>query len=187
METQRKLDEAQFFLFNLKEVHINPEFDYFLSAFLSSARSVLWIMRFEYGGVYGWEKWFVGLSASETEDFLLKTMTNLRNENLKVRPIRTNFAMEFSISPRFVDDERLSIMDTMAGKSGTLKFYQDIEDVPEEEIKQVLPAKLVSSGRSVVDFPEQPIIGLCEKYCSFLEKVVFECRATFGPKRSTKS
>ena len=35
-----------------------PHVDYFLSAFVSAARSVTWVMRSEYGKNADWVEWF---------------------------------------------------------------------------------------------------------------------------------
>ena len=52
--TKHKLEEAKFFLEQLRANYGKlKKFDYFLSAFISSARSVTWVMRNEYSSVPG--------------------------------------------------------------------------------------------------------------------------------------
>jgi hypothetical protein len=44
-----KLEEARFFLAHLEKHwrHV-PQYEFYLSAFISAARSVTWVMRYEY-------------------------------------------------------------------------------------------------------------------------------------------
>ncbi len=57
--TQFKLDEARFFLDHLAPNYGKErKFDFFLSAFISAARSVTWVMKAEYADVEGWAAWF---------------------------------------------------------------------------------------------------------------------------------
>lgn len=46
--TRSKFDEAQFFLERMKESRGTEEFQYYLSAFLSAARAVTWVLDKEY-------------------------------------------------------------------------------------------------------------------------------------------
>ena len=55
--TKLKLKEALFFLQKMEtHVDIEPDFDFYLNAFVSSSRSVKWIMNKEYSKVEGWEE-----------------------------------------------------------------------------------------------------------------------------------
>jgi hypothetical protein len=68
--TRIKYHEAEFFLAKLdssyyedvrrmfKKSRKPPVFHYYLSAFLSAARSITWIMRSEYRLISGWEEWY---------------------------------------------------------------------------------------------------------------------------------
>jgi hypothetical protein len=58
--TKLKVNEAKFFLEKMKEsFQKQPDFDYYLSAFISSSRSVLWVMRCEFSKIHGWEEWII--------------------------------------------------------------------------------------------------------------------------------
>ncbi|MBC7108976.1 MAG: hypothetical protein H5T41_09395 [Methanomassiliicoccales archaeon] len=57
--TRFKLNEAKYFLEQMKEhADSTEEFAYNLSAFLSAARSVTWIMQNEFKNVPGFEEWY---------------------------------------------------------------------------------------------------------------------------------
>jgi hypothetical protein len=82
--TNHKLGEAKFFLDQLTPNYGKlKKFDYFLSAFISSARSVLWVMRNEYDAVPGWEAWFDARKPNTEEEALLKARTKFELEQKK--------------------------------------------------------------------------------------------------------
>jgi len=64
--TRQKLEEAAFFLAKVKEHYFDVldeeeqarPFLYYLSAFVSAARSVTWVMRSEYSALEGWATWY---------------------------------------------------------------------------------------------------------------------------------
>lgn len=77
--TRRKLEEAKFFLDQLRPNYgKEKKFDFYLSAFISAARSITWVMGAEYGDVPGYKDWFDGLQPSEEEERLLKGTNTLR-------------------------------------------------------------------------------------------------------------
>lgn len=87
--TQRKLREAQFFLGHLvneaqKAVRNEPEaFGFYLSAFLSAARSVTFALQYEEKSKY--DEWFPGWSEnlSAEDQNLLKFLNDQRNYEQK--------------------------------------------------------------------------------------------------------
>lgn len=97
--TRHKLDEAQFFLRKVEENYYHdlpsvvlgrepPEFGYYLSAFLSAARSITWVMRSEFRALEGWEAWFKSKEPGDAEKQLLKVFNELRVRTEKVGPVR---------------------------------------------------------------------------------------------------
>lgn len=79
--TERKLDEAQYFL---KMLNVeDPYFDYILSAYLNAARSITWIMRHEFHNIEGWEKWFKSQMINKEQKSLLNTINDLRIASTK--------------------------------------------------------------------------------------------------------
>jgi hypothetical protein len=95
--TSRKLEEAAFFLGRLAENYGKlKRFDFYLSAFISSARSVLWVMRNEYCGVDGWEDWYQARQPSDEERALLRGTNNLRVRLEKIAPLETLSGITFN-------------------------------------------------------------------------------------------
>jgi len=72
-KTEYKLEEARYFLAHLEKHwrHL-PQVDFYLSAFVSAARSVTWVMKAEFVHVHGWEQWYETKKPSSTIRELLK-------------------------------------------------------------------------------------------------------------------
>ena len=100
-QTKKKLREAQFFhghLIRESERFIRPEpeaFDFYLSAFLSAARSITFALQAEEKKKY--DGWFSSWRASLTqeEQNLLRFMKDQRNAELKTLGAETVTSVEF--------------------------------------------------------------------------------------------
>ena len=80
-KTQKKLDEAKYFL---DQLNVNdPYFDYILSAFLNAARCTLWVMRHEFGKIPNWKEWFDAVEATAEEHALLAQTNQMRIDSAK--------------------------------------------------------------------------------------------------------
>ena len=94
--TQDKLAEARFFLGQLRAEAARvvrpdpPAFGHYLSAFISAARSVPWVLQNEAKEKYGaWKpKWEAGLTNEERE--LLKFTNERRLDEVKRKGVATN-------------------------------------------------------------------------------------------------
>jgi len=75
---RHKHDEADFFLKKMRDAEGN-EFEYYLSAFLTSARTTTLALQSEYKGNYGFEDWYSKKQKEMKEDPLFDFMKNLRN------------------------------------------------------------------------------------------------------------
>lgn len=83
-ETRKKREEARFFFHALERcVHTTPDFDYYLSAFISAARSVLCVMRSEYESNSNWRVWYDSNNPSPAELAILKGTNALRVRAVK--------------------------------------------------------------------------------------------------------
>ncbi|SRR6266496_3275265 len=93
--TRYKLAEARFFLTQVEEHYYDelrrgpndPTCGFYLSAFVSAARAVAWIMRSEYGAVPGWEEWWQAQTPNEAEAQLMALFSGLRNRSQKFAPL----------------------------------------------------------------------------------------------------
>ncbi|MBU8908481.1 hypothetical protein [Desertibacillus haloalkaliphilus] len=181
-----KLNEADFFLNKLKEhKNIFPEFDYFLNAFVSSARAVLWIMNSEYDSNNNWRNWYENKSTSESEDILLRGITNMRNRSLKQAPLKTK---KYSIIHS--DSETVDVYSEMKiflEKNGKDKKYNlEIKEVDNIENQIVRNEKeltihgILNIYDTVEEFKDSNVIDKCEEYFLWLKSLVEECTSLFN-------
>lgn len=89
-ESRKKLNEALFHLKKLKVSQNNTieEFEIYLNAFLSSARSVTWILNNECSKSECLKNKYEQTSFQKSDKELLDLMTKLRNKSLKIEPIQ---------------------------------------------------------------------------------------------------
>lgn len=189
--TLHKLEEAAFFLGHLKPNYgKEKKFDFFLSAFLSAARAVTWIMGAEYARVDGYKAWYDALKVDATEEELLKGTGDARNRLLKSEPLRT--LQEVMLEgvrlkeedTSFIDDEAEKLMKRIAqeglkvsigGSSGKYTVTATLDGKP-----VTLYVRRASFDRKLKEFPDQHILDVCTRYHDWLAKLVGECEAKFG-------
>ena len=184
--TQHKLEEANFFRAFLKPNYgKEKKFDFYLSAFISAARSVTLIMRAEFEKVPGWEAWFEAEQAKADEP-LKKGTTDARNRLLKYEPLRTFgdpiFMDPYTANGDAVDADsfmarivREHLPTNMGGTTG--KFF--IEAVVDDRTVRVY-FRQVMLHRELKEFPGEHILSVCNRYYEWLAKIVGECEAKFG-------
>ena len=171
--TRDKFSEAAFFHSKFVE-HITlqpplkPEVGFYLNAFVTSARSVLWIMRWEYSQVPGWESWFKGgeQGLSDEEKSLLQRFTALRNQSQKRKQIAPELLP--MLVANLVPVSSLPVNpfgDSLPPGPGT---WYTMSYSP--------PAGVI--WLTVVQ--QQEIRASCEHYLGFLGRVVGECENQFG-------
>lgn len=103
--TRQKLDEARFFLRLCEDNRHLHEFNYYLSACVSAARAVTWIMRAEYVRVDGWEAWYKARTPSKAEERLLRQMGDIRTRSQKSAPLDARAALQVNIPPELLTEE----------------------------------------------------------------------------------
>lgn len=189
-DTQHKLEEAAFFLGHLKPNYgKEKKFDFYLSAFISAARSVPLIMRAQYSRVEGWETWYAAEQAKADEP-LKKGTTLARNRSLKSEPLRT--LDEISLQgvhlkkddTSFYDDKAEKLMRrivdeglpvTIGGSSTKYTIKAVIDQKP-----VTLYIRQAGIARSLKEFPGEHILDVCSRYYDWLAKLVADCEAKFG-------
>lgn len=186
--TQYKLEEARFFLSLFKDNWRNvPDVDYFLSAFVSAARSVTWVMRYEFSHNVGWDEWFRAQRPSPQIAALLKKMTDVRNRSIKTTPIKTRTSANLSIPPQECTPEVLEYLHRVPRPSFRLEpidstntnFYILVDG------KRIAKAVLKSAEHSLPEFNGQDSYAVCKDYLDALEALVMECHKRFKVRQGT--
>lgn len=169
--TRRKFEEAQYFLSKCQELARRPnapfvpEVLFYLSALISAARSVLWVMRHEYNEVPGWEQWFQSRNNDSTGEALFKRFTGLRNETVKTGTLQPHFVP--LILPTLSKDPSLPPKPTFAvlrvGTSGDRPLIVEGADL-----------------EWVIDLDGREVLFSAAQYVSLLSEIVGECEARFS-------
>lgn len=180
--TQFRLDESKFFLERMKENKEKlPEFEYYLSAYTSSARSILWIMKSEYNKINEWEKWYDEKVVSDEQKKLLDGIVKMRNRSLKQRPLKLRQYITVGDDKNFCDF--VEVMRKYNGKKVKIKIehknsggkFDLIEKEGETNVSGILRVM-----KTVEEFKNKDIIDVCEEYDVWLTGIVSECIEMFG-------
>ena len=183
--TRQRLEEARFFLGELEShYHDLSTFRHFLNAFITSARSVSWIMRAEYNDVRGWEDWYESKKPSPEEVALMTRTTEARNRSQKQSPLKPVFQLTVIVDADKLPKDLEGLKKEMIGK----KFLLDVKGVSEDMSQEVL---IIGDENEFVgdveryfakldEFQDEDVLEVCKSYFSFLERMVDESEQLFA-------
>lgn len=185
INTEFKLNEAKFFLNKLEENYSKyPDFDYYLNAFINSARSVLWIMKKEFNKIDEWLKWHDSYEVKKEEDEFLKKINDLRVQSVKIAPLTTSEQINLEIIEDTITDEVKNFFKKADGKKVDVTLSTENEESSEELINDqngvTFKVKVKDGYLFVNEFPDGDILEVCKTYFSWLQKIVKECVKLFG-------
>jgi hypothetical protein len=183
--TRQRLDEARFFLGEL-ESHYDDiiTFRHFLNAFISSARSVSWIMKAEYNDINGWEDWYQSKKPTRKDQALMKQATEARNRSQKQSPLKPVYQLTVIVDADILTKDLEELKKEMIGK----KFLLDVKGVSEDMSQKVV---VIGDENQFVgdveryfvkldDFLDEDVLKVCKSYFLFLERMVDECEQLFA-------
>ncbi len=183
--TRDKLNEAIFCL-NLMKAIVDglnatteqgrDEFRYALNLFLSSARSVTWIMKAEFDKVPGFENWYAGEEAQMRNDETMKFLLNQRNISLKQQPIQPHGNTKATFTEHLTVSDSWSVIVTYA--DGTQEKFETQPEPP--PLPKPTEVKIEQSWY-FSDLPEgnNEVVTICEEHIMKLEQLVNECEQKF--------
>ena len=174
--TERKLDEAQYFL---KMLNVeDPYFDYILSAYLNAARSITWIMRHEFHNIEGWEEWFKSQMINKEQKSLLNTINDLRIASTKQNGVKTDY---YLLEKLLIDEKDYSKVKEILDEDGLYKFTlvaaDEINIEEQNENKTIIGCTVINENDSSNSRNE--LYNLCKDYYEFLEIQVNNCIKRF--------
>lgn len=184
--TRRKLDEAKFFLQLADESRHIPNFNFYLSACVSAARSVTWIMRSEYSRSEGWQHWFVTKEPTPKEQELLRKVNQVRIRSEKQRPLEANVMLEVNIPPERVTEELKARMQTWPVGTRVSLALVGISEQGELTLPEGYPEDAIVGTTGgfelrLAEFPGEDIIGALRRYIALLDELVGECEQLHAP------
>lgn len=180
--TRTKLDEAKFFLTHVESNRFNPtDLGYYVSAFISSARSVLWVMRHEFAHTDGWLGWYSSKAPSPEESHFLENLNTLRVRAVKKETPSFDYKVEFKIPPGGLSEEGKEWLLSRSEEQLVITVFTEDEQPPplkphpgitfEGRVENVYP--------SVSKFADDDIVKIGERYISWLSGLVDECESRF--------
>ncbi|CAN5815792.1 hypothetical protein BH11GEM1_BH11GEM1_29590 [soil metagenome] len=181
--TQAKYREAEFFLGKLDGAYYEdvrrmfkrskkpPVSQYYLSAFLSAARSVTWIMRSEYGKLAGWDEWYRGQKADENAH-LLALFNQLRIQSEKIEPVVPSRAVriEGDGGPPVVRDPRMP-------RFNMTMTWAD----PDSDGVPIMSGEVIEWKWTIDELDGDDLVATCRRYLGLLSVLVADCKASFPP------
>ncbi len=176
--TRQKLDEAAYFLQRVQEHYFDALEDngrpliYYVSAFVSAARSVTWIMKSEYGGLDGWKAWYDARKPTAEDQALLRKFTDVRNRSQKADPLRVGIRVYAS-----PEGERPS---DIPANPKLQRYWITIREIdPPSGNPRSMEAVLDSIECSLPELGEEDLLRACNRYFELLNRLVHECEARF--------
>jgi len=178
--TRHKLNETWFFLTKLDEHYFDhiqsviqgdvspPAFAYYLSAFVSAARSVTWVMRHEYSRAPGWEDWFQNQKVTDQHRVLLKLFNDLRVRSEKREPLPLGHSV------RFVGDPDAPEPDLRLPR---FRITISTADGGREEVIQ--SGEVAAFFWTLDEFEGEDLLPACREYVNLLASLVQDCEERF--------
>jgi hypothetical protein len=173
MHEQEKVNEAKYFYSRmLSEIDNRENFLFNLSAFLSSARSVLQYALKEARTRSGGQQWYDGhINASPTLSFF----KDKRDINIHTQPIDIRQNINIEITDRLYISDSVSIRVT--DKDGKVVSEHTSEPAPPPPREADIPPK-VSNQFTFPDWPgPEDVPGLCRLYLDELVRIVADGQA----------
>lgn len=180
--TQYKLEEAKFFLLLLEQNWRHfPHVDYFLSAFVSAARSVTWVMRSEYGSRPGWEDWYKNKKPKNELREVLKRMNDLRVRATKTIPVKTRTTATVTIPRDQITPELQHFFS--GGAKGQIRLEPTNPTNTEALVmigdRVLAKARLDHAIHELPEFPGRDAKDVCREYLNDLESLCNECDSRY--------
>ena len=166
--TRHKAKEAEFHLLQSKEHYQeDDEFSYFLSAFLSAARSITFYMQKQYGKHSGFPKWYCEEQTRMVADADLKYLNEARVEDVHQKPVHTGATRAVSFS-----------IDAILVKEGEEYSFDTEPVIPEKAVE----SRNVTLRRYFVGREDVEVLEFCSLQLSKLISLLDRCEAKFSNK-----
>ena len=185
MDTSQKYNEAEYFLEMMKDNDENRQrFEYNLSAFLSAARSVTFVLQKESSKNPEFDEWYCKKQMQMKRDKLFKFLKKKRDSGIHKKIIKPRAEISTTIPP-VTGATSISVETIVRKADGTIKDYEYSESpvkskiTPKQDNTEITEYKWFFS-----DCPNEyrtvDVITLCEKYLNDLKLIVEEAESKFG-------
>jgi len=184
-KSREKFNEAKYFYEQMKskfKERKTEEFKHCINAFLSSTRSVTFVLQKEFKKYKGFDEWYELQIEKKFKDEKIKKFVTLRNISLKEEPInpRYIFGVLFEKGIKMGPNDEFTI-ETDAS-SYVRHHYKPGKATEKKLIEENINSMKKPNIFFSCEFKEIPKINLfniCEKYLSILIDLVTECEKKF--------
>ena len=184
--TELKFKEATFFLNQLKLIDKKciEEFDFYLNAFITSARSVTWIMKAEFSKKPDFIKWYDSYEVRKNHNKYLKIFNDFRVQTTKIKPVKTVSRVVLTF-PEMGNERAIEKFEKLQksnlGIKYTAEFYSSNERgdrLQNEKDIHLTRVKFADIHQAIPGYRKN-IIGMCNDYRLILKRLVEECVKKF--------
>ncbi len=184
-KSRAKLNEAKYFYEQMEskfKERKNEEFKHCINAFLSSARSVTFVIQKEFRKYKGFDEWYELQKEKKFNDEKLIKFVTLRNISLKEEPInpRYVFGVLFEKGIKVGPEDEFTI-ETDAS-SYVRHRYKPGKLTPKKVIEENinnLDKPNIFLNCEFQEIPGVNLFDICKKYLSVLIDLVTECEEKF--------
>lgn len=165
--TRDKLNEAKYFLDELRRVSSDPDkFRYELTAFLSANRSITLIMQKEFSEKTGFPEWYEKKQCEMMRNPTLKYLNTQRVITFHIRPVISRPVTSVAQNP-------MGMRVVLTGTSTSQSYSTVFVTLPpvQSETKITYYFDDISEDKDV--------ITLCQEAVAAIEPIVTECEAKF--------
>ena len=181
--TQYKLAEAEFFLKHLEEHwrHL-PHVDFYLSACISAARSVTWVMKSEFGNAPGWNKWYDEKKPSEDINNLFEQINKVRVNLTKTYPVKTVTSANLHVRPEDITPDIMSYLNGGHSETVQIEPIDHTNTVFNLKVgdRILTRAYLKNADHKIPEFQGRDSKDVCVDYINELNNMVNECLQIFN-------
>ena len=175
-KTFKKLSEAGFFLKKMQsEYDKHDDFEYYFSAFISACRSVLWVLKAEYGKNKGWLEWYASKVPEEDERKFLQKTNDIRVRSEKHTPLEAGLMETMALDKSAMPDEIYQYF--LDGNTDELdiKFHDSSSIIING--RHIVPIVANKFYKEVDEFKGEDILDICSKYFNMISGVVNESKS----------
>lgn len=180
-DTREKLIEAKYFLERMIENQSERNaFKYNLSAFLSAAQSVTYVMQGEFSKVSGFKQWYDEKQTKMQGDSEMKLLHGKRVMTIHQKLVKPAALVTFAPSVTVGINVSASAIVTRA--DGTV---EKLESKPETKTKPKASSSSVKTEATIEwqwyfhELKDKDVVTICKEYLEKLEVIVEECESRF--------
>jgi hypothetical protein len=172
--TREKLEEAKYFLEQMQVcVEDSKKFAFNLSAFLSAARSVTFIMQSEFKSSPEFSHWYKDKQKEMNNDEDFRFFNNLRVATIHQKTVVPHKKTEIDISASITISYIIKVID----KEGNVISERTSEPKKTDSPKET--EVTVKHSWYFEERPNEELLGLCDKYIQKIEKWLRNAKNNF--------